>query len=1143
MSFVIVNDRPFRIYTFDSVETVKERVAVELFNAIPVKYLEFEPEMRYVNRNAKFVVKNLREYFTNQKSLEFPILKFEQFKDKLNRDEVEKLFIITNQELEKTSNIDYNITSYLLSSMKNLETYHPEDVWKNRQKILDTAAKAQNELKEKANNYTVMAREFENIPSVEYSPLEPYHNQFSLVFKPSDSITINDLFNRMKLTKFIPYINFGSLFKIKYGFVVNPKWLEYESTNVIFLKVDSELDVEMKSLKDTYRKFSNVAFAVKGHSQIIATLDLSIGPRNVDMNELISRVLECVNIPRNQIERIEDISWTGYYSIKNQSLLIPVWTELAMNNPFFNYIIAVDEFIRSSKVKQNVYMHLTSSPDIISISMQTDDRDNFFIRVRIKSSSKELAVKYQELLARFFTIYNNEKDGVLSDYRQYIPAFMRNEERARTPISIHEVYRDLKAAVPDLFIPSYSRKCLNRPTIISDNLLKEYERTKQYEVMQYPIFGEGTKKNYICEHETHPFPGLRNNDLENKHQYPYLPCCYTKDQKTKAGSKYLKYFENLSTGKKTYKQKPDLFFTDKILSSDMPGVLPPKIKKYFSLIQADANYCFVRIGSRNTSKSFLEAILRGLGERSDPENVRRIFEDTISTEKSAMAAKQELFNENIETIIKYMNTNLKASNFVHVMEEVFDVDIFLFSADAMIIPPYSKLYLKSVPSRKVLLFFQHKKSIESDDVVDDGVDGVIKHNQCEIIARVRSSDEKHISRQYLFDPKDSVVQSIWGTFKAMTKSITLKNIEISQIPHPPFNIVSQHIDSNGKCRLMNIKFNNNIVSVACDPLPPFAALPTVNSNRTKNHDMVTTFSKTFDIILSEQIQCTGSTKICEINALLYGTHNITFLVDFSQPLPTIPISNATPKYVKRSETIISEFGRKEKLAKIIYQYTLFILSKYMSEIGKSTPLDDSDLMKFVRDKTVIIPNYKYEGDISSIFNLSSQFVSNGEKVILSSNEMLRRVLYMVRLYQNTNIKKLLEYQRNTNIEDYFENINDYDIVSNGVLIDGEATVKNMMGQLAQKPTASDRVIPEIDTTYFFKIGNSLYLARNFETFEDAENMIISRRAFPDIAVYSFVSPTDIRYILGNERANDKILGYKTAGINMYTSLIKVDEKL
>jgi hypothetical protein len=150
---------------------------------------------------------------------------------------------------------------------------------------------------------------------------------------------------------------------------------------------------------------------------------------------------------------------------------------------------------------------------------------------------------------------------------------------------------------------------------------------------------------------------------------------------------------------------------------------------------------------------------------------------------------------------------------------------------------------------------------------------------------------------------------------------------------------------------------------------------------------------------------------------------------------------------------------------------------------------------------------------------------------------------MVRLYQNTNIKKLLEYQRNTNIEDYFENINDYDTVSNGVLIDGESTVKNMMGQLAQKPNASDRVIPEIDTTYFFKIGNSLYLARNFETLEDAENMIISRRAFLDIAVYSFVSPTDIRYILGNERANDKILGYKTAGINMYTSLIKVDEKL
>lgn len=1173
MTSITINDQQFQIYNFDSVESIKDRIAVELFDATPVKFLSFEPEMRYIKNNDKFIVKNLLEYFINQKSLDFPVSIFNQFKDKLDRDEIEKFFINTNLELVRSIDDKYNITSYLLSSMRNLTNYNPEDVWKNRQRFLGAFETTRNKLKESVNNYTVISRDFENIPSVEYLQLEPRHNQFSVIFKPSSTITINDLFNRMKLTKFIPYINFTSLYKIKYGFVVNPKWLEYEAPNVIFLKVDSELEMEMRSLKDAYKKFSSVAFSInstQAGTQIIATLDLSIGPRNVNINELISRVLECVDIPRTQIERIEDTSWTGYCSIKNQTLLIPVWAELAMNNPFFNSMIAVDEFIRPSKIKQNVYMHLISTPsDVISISMQEDEHNNFFIRVRIKSTSKELAAKYQELLARFFTIYNNEKDIVLNNYRQYIPNFMRDEERkiqSRKPISSNEIVRDLKLAVPELFIPSYSRKCLNRPTIISDNLLKEYTQTKKYEVMQYPIFGEGVKKNYICEHETHPFPGLRNNDLENKVQYPYLPCCYTKDQKTKAGSKYLKYFENISTGKKVYKQKPDLFFTDKPLASNMPGVLPPKIKKYFSLIQADAKYCFIRVGSRNTTRSFLEAVLRGLGKRTDPENVRQIFEEKIMTEKSAMAAKQEFFDENIETIIKYMNTNFKASHFVHVIEEVFDVDVFVFSTDSMLIPPYSKFHLKHIPSRKVLLFFQHKKSIESDEDPEDIEDpedleehaeqiGIedMKHNQCEIIARVRASDEKHINRQYLFEPDDPVIQSIWKTFKRMTKSITLNSDTILHTRCPKFEIVSQHIDSNGKCRLLNIKFNDNIISISCDPLPPFAALQTKNFlNRVKNGGIITEFSNQFDITLIEQLEC--PTSICEINALMFGTHKITFLVDLPQPLSSIPISdtmNTSPKYTqlfKNFETIISEFGRKEKLVQIIYNYTLFFLSKYMTDRSQDKPLDDLGLVKFAREKTVVIPNYKYEGDISPVFNFSSQFVLNGEKIIMSSNEMLRRILYMIRLYQNTNIKKLLEYHKNSSIENYFENIKDYDTVSNGVLLDGEDTVRNMIVQLTQKQNTTSCVIPETENVYFFKnkkLGNSLYLAQNFKTFEEAENMIASRNGSRNvsrngsISVYSFVSTTDIRHILGSKKSANKILGYKISGNNMYTSLIKL----
>jgi hypothetical protein len=1130
MSHIIINNNRFETFVFDSVDSIKERIAVTLFNAVPVKFLAFTPNIiSTTQHDINFIVENMASFFTKQ-GLTFPIHVYERFKDAMTREDAERIFISTNLTLEKSLETDERVTSTLLSSMKGLETItHPEDVWRSREKFRSDNQLARAELSEKVASHTRMAEEFQSIPAVRYSPLEPAHIQFSIVFKPSNNITINDLFNRMKLTKFVPYINFGTLFKIKYGFVVNPEWLELEAEGVIILKASSEIDAEMRGLKDEYRKYTSVAFAVLqngANSQIVATVDLSIGARNVDKAELTSRVLECASIPRSEIERIEDTAWTGYYSIRDQTLLIPVWTELSMNNAYFNSIVAVDEFVRASKTKQNVYTHFTGSKDTASIAMQSNERNKFFVRVRVKSYSKAAAGVCQEVLGRFFTLYNNEKDRVLHEYREYIGDFMRDEERKIAHVSKADGGERLKSIAPDLFIPSYSRKCLNRPTIISDALADEYEQTKQHEIMRYPIFGEGTTRNYICEHDTHPFPGLRNNDLENKVQYPYLPCCYTKDQKTKAGSKYMKYFDKLSVGRKktVCKQRPDLFFTDKILDSNMPGVLPTKIKRLFSLIQADVNYCFVRIGSRNSPTSALEAVLRGLNKSTDPDNVRRTF-DRITTTEYAMAAKQELFNDDVETIIKYMHDNIKPQVFVHAIEELFNVDIFLFSADSMLIPPHAaNLYAKSVPTRKVLLLYQHKRDEDAG------------HNQCEIIARVKTADEKHLDREYLFTPGDPAVGELWSVFERMTRAVSLRDrapVRQIQFARRP-TVKSQSVDMNGKCRLLNVEFANTTVSFACDPIAPFAAPPATGINRIARRDVIEQFAHTFGIQLVDQIHAHGSVR--EVDAVMCGTHKITFLVDMKQELP-IPINrDREPRYMhlfNEEEDIVGTFRRRGKLAKMVYQYALFVLSMYLFDNGKQGPLDDAELVQFMKTRTVVIPGYEYDGAVFSTFRRSSQFISNN-KLVLSSYEMLKRILFMIRLYQHTHFQTLLDYRLKTNVDDYFESISDYDHVPNGVLVDGEETVRTLMTQITQRHCITDHVT-EGTAPYFFQnsvLDNTLYLARNFKTLEEAT------AGSRNIAVYRFASATDIQLLLGDPRVG-KILGWKVDNEAVYTTLTEI----
>jgi len=1175
--YVTVNDQRLNKYVLDSVKDIKERISAVMFNGTPIKYLSITPELVSPSQTDNFAVVSMINPFLNQKTIDFPINVYERYKQSLKRPDVEKLFIATNLTLDRAqSTAGNNVVSHLLSAIKNIETPHPNEIWETRAKITDNYYKEQRKLIEKVNDQTQMQIDFENIPMVEVDNLEQSNVQFSILFEPSN-ITLNELFNRMTLTKFIPYINYGDLFKIRYAFSADLEWLEYETTNAILMKIDSETDNELNILKNVYKKYTNVAFTVikdeNEMSQIIATLDLSTGTRNVDRNELLSRVLESINMSRSSIQKTEDISWTGYFSFPRQTLLIPVWTELAMNNKYFNIALAVDESVRASKTKQNIFMHLISrhgtegageseGKHILTLSMQLTEKNDYFIRARIKTRSTIDALRYRNMIARFFTIYNNEKDGIIHEYRKFIPTFMRDEERrilSRTPT--HEEPKNLRSIAPDLFIPTYSRKCLKRPTIISDTLRSEYERTKQFEVMQYPIFGEGTQRNYICEHQTHPFPGLRDNKLENRDQYPYLPCCYTKNQKNKQGSKYMYYFEQRPRAPLRGTKHPsssDLFLTEKILEPNMPGVLPKKIKRLFSLIQADSKYCFIRVGAQNNSNSVLESVLRGLKNDTSRTNVIKQLNQFLTTD-NAMAARQEMYDETAETILKYMRVNLKASNFVHSLEETFNLDIFIFSADTLIIPRHSQMYLKAVPTRRVMFLFQHKRS-------DDG------HNQCEIIAKVRSDDTKHLNRQYIFQPDDITVKEIWKVFNQMTRTVSPQSVSLGRPEGYPLrgrpegypqisftkrfdNIVSQHIDMNGKCRLINIKFQTGnvteLVSFVCDPLPPFAVQSAVNINRTRHKKVIQEFVNTYDIELVDQIQSSG--HICEINAILCGTHKITFLVNLQEPL-SLPLSTEQPRYLAvllpaQSENIVTIFGHNRKIAKILYQYALYIMSIYLFSKNKRTPLTDQEFIEFVHEKIVIIPNFNYSKVTSSKFDLSSQFIRDG-KLVLPSNESLKRLLFMVKLFQSTKFEELLKYRTHITINQYFENISDYDPIANGIILQGEQTVRDLILSSYQNILV-DRVIVS-DKPYFFKntiLGDHIFLAKNYKTLNDALNAngFWLRHGFiPDdaplaphpgnsSAIYLFKTTEDIELITGNP-TDGIILGCKINNDSIYTSL-------
>lgn len=1183
-----INNQYFEIFLFDNIETIKDRIAVEKMNTI-LKYIVFEPDIKSVTQEGNVEVTNVLIPVLNKSSLHFP----ETIDFKKNPREIfEYFFITTNTTLiESTANQQFFNT--LLSTMKNL-TVNPSNVWKERESFLKNYNNEFNKLENKVNKHKINCIEFERIPEIEFSRFEMTNAQFTIDFGPTD-LTLFDLFNNIQVTKYIPYINMDKLYKIHYDFIPSKEWLTLETGSVILMKVDCEILAELRSFKNPFKKYTNAAFAIiksggdqllnerggplqakiksklinekeiKSENRLIATMDMNVGYRNISRYDFIQRVLDSLNIPMNRIVQrvldslnnpslpralsegyIQELSIIGYYSYPFQTLLIPIWSDLVMNNPFFSPLVAIDESVRASKIKANIYLHMIGNGmDSASLMMKTADKTNMFgmsnegekyIRSRIKTKTEKDMLNYQRIISRFFTIYNNEKANILSVYKVFIPNFLKEEENNIKKKIIKTENLGLRAIAPDLFLPNYSRKCLKKPTIIPDNKAAEYEQTGEKQVMYFPNWGESTRHNYICEHATHPYPGLRDNQLENKETYPFLPCCYSKDQMKREGSKYRHYYEQESL-KKRQQQSQDLFVTNKILPPGIAGILPKNIKDLFTLLETNPKYMFVRIGMNKTEQSLLECVLVAKGQYNSIDPKARlpfltIEKNKLAVEKYAMAAKQELFNESINDIIqRILNEDMNATDFVHLMEQAFDCNIFIFASDdkhpngALVIPKHVQAYFKFKPTRETILIYQHVGS-ESDNAA---------HPQCELIARsaVEKVKTKNIMSRFL--PTDPVVMGLWTVFRKLNRTFIFNRM-MPSVSIKKIDVKSQIIDIYGKCRVINVLQKNGLsselVTMISDPIPPYAAV-SANQIYRASLKSIKLFADEIKAVLVRQK--VNRNRVREVNATVsQGNINVTFLTDDPnrlQNVPMIEINDSDEEYRNifgKSNNVVTRFVINKRLSKIIFQYLLYIFSIYINNISHSgqrpfnqnsaiqihpsdgsfensasldriQPLNEEQFVQFVKNRIVIIPDHNYEYDendveinLSSKFDLNSNFVQRRTKLITTSTEMVKRLIFMLRLYQLNHFEELREYKNKINIEDFYDEVSDFDQKPFEIFVEGAKAVKGLIQSYKTQNIMTKNIKANEIFSYFFYneyLSNTIYIAQNTQHISTAVSFV------------------------------------------------------
>ena len=1172
-----INGKNFKVYLSDTVDTIKDRIAVSM-NTLP-QYLVFDPELESPAQTGNLVVVNALAPILNSKEITFPEDRVNF--DKISKEEAERLFVVTH-DITSTDKTETDIEMFLTYVIKGLTALNAKTIWKDRRDIRKKMKDKMDKLKKEVDTTTIAFEEFENIPSIKTAEYEVSMVQFTIRFgvPQQGSITVPELFNSLTVTKMAPYASTGSsgssglFYKIFHDFAPNPDWLELDTPNVILVKVNGEVTADLRQLKNQYKKYTDAAFTIAaGQSEIIATLTMNVGYRNVSRDVFIDRALQIFpGLDRGMITRIDELSTGGFITYPYQTILIPIWAELCMNNPFFNKIVALNESIRASKTKLNAYTHILNTSDILSIAMKETDKANMygmedegsnFIRARVKTKTIADSLKYQKILGRLFTLYNNERDLILAEYRNYLgPKFLKDDQTKliRRPRKLERL--ELRAIAPDIFLPTYSRKCLKRPIIVTREQAAQYRRTKQ--VIEFPAHGESIKRYYVCDHETHPYPGLRDNTLENKTKFPYIPCCYTKDQ-NREGTKFRHYYDQ-DTLKIKNSAEQDIFISGKTLRPGLPGTLPPNIKELFSLIEPNPEFQFIRVGSNATKSSFLECVMLALNVQNiqflqveDRIPVVERMRREITTETNAMAAKQELYDEPIASIVdKLATSSLNALEFGHVLELVFNCHIFVLSASdkdpggTIHVPRHAQAYYKMKPTRGTVFIYQHTNDTDI---------------QCELITRTKTPDTKVLDNMDTSFPYyDHVAQKMWEIFRNLNRAFS-HNSMLPAISIPRLNVKSQVIDIYGKCRVVNIDFNGNMITMVSEPLPPYNAGTATQVHRT-SLGVLKAFGKANRVVFAKQRVKAG--RVREVEATMSkGNLHVTFLCDDASRLEGVITMDDPEEYdelLKPTNTVVSHFNHNKKIAKIIYQYGLYFMSRFMHVKGYTTePLNEQQLLQFINQHTVIKPNHVFTSrNISSKYSLDSQFVDGRSRVITTSREMLVRLMYMLRLYQNTHFDELVVYKDKVHIGGFYDEISDFDESPSQFLLDSPGAVTGLIESYKTNNTVTKNVRINHSQPYFMYnpvIADHIYLAQNVlpvygEVVKSGLQVATELVRFWDrygynayaadpsgsgdrpVDVYSYVNTEEVTNLTGHVGAvPGMVLGYLVNGEPLYTALM------
>jgi hypothetical protein len=1202
-----VNNKKVKVYDFDTVDTFKNRLARDM-STLP-EYLYFSTPLLYEeihSKKAKLHVDDvLAEIKENAQNSKTPVQDLSEIiavakkkmgvksRDKI-RDKIVSIWLLYNKNLAKKYKKEGKTSLDKLSKyLTDEKIYFTDTQFRRDYDSKDTTFSISDKLSSISKSVTrtlLLFDEYESIeePSV-FTDLRIEYVQFLVNLTTTTPVSsLLELFNAIILSNACPYSHCQSFYKILTDFIPPDEWTREEYTpDTLLLKVAHLREIyngmSSTASQSVTSNYSNTVLSVDSlnDNAISADVTINIGKGVLTRDEFINRSISVFDTIGMQVSSIKEKQVVGTFYYVGLTLNRYVFSDLCLNDDLFSSLISIDDHEKATKKKAGIYIHFNSAKTGYVTAtvtekkyvkndptLKSEDQELFsmaggsYIRVRVSRAESTKAIEaFQVILGKLFILYAQKYNDIVDIYREYIPDFGEVENLPVDDSHIDELPQDL-------FVTNYTRNCKadRMPKIVSadeaDNIpasqVMKFPRDKnEGDSVAYPSDGQ-EQRYYTCTNPNYKFIGLKENKLKNSDKYPLVPCCFLVDQTTKP--KYLQYYKGQETVHKDKRQ--DVIKTDKFLTSTQFGKLPSNIESLFTLISQSTTAEYVRKGVARNEHSFLNCVMEALDYETDilavDKNKREAFLRSkrveLATKANVSLCRQEMYDVTPDKIIEMLkdpHIYLDPKLFIHLLEDVFGCNIFLFSKKNvegdMILPRFSQAYYKNKNDSVCVYIFEHMGS-ESDHA---------KYPQCELIVKYNSVTGGEAQDNFTY-AESKAIRNIYSRLRkayALDKQITEKDIS-TLIFNEHIKIKAQVIDSYGKTRRIDIVYSGKNISIMTDPLQPIRATETTIEPHRVILKLANQLCEELGVAIDSQV--VESNILTEVSGLLNNVR-ITILIDQetkSKPVKGVPISTVSSGYVGNSSSLTA-YNLNKKLARYLTEYTLWMYSKYLTD-NDIKNITDENINTFAEKGFIIDPNVLY-ANITKNFSLSSNMLKNG-KIVIKNDETLKRLVYIVRLYSQRNIDAIFGYHTRQAISSYYVDITDFDHMNGQVILYGDESVSKWIDEHTLTYVVYETVQQHLNNPYFFKNNNvelgKIFLAQNSSSIEKA--VMISQtwitdgynpstntkdiaNNIPTFTLYSYKDMNDVDKMIvkgdGSHTHDIIIVGYKIDNTPHYISLL------